>query len=168
MNADCTDACPDIPPLKLTADSADQVDGGRPAGVLMLAKMEVVGAAILLALAGALTWIVVEVQSAGDAPMILAVVAAALYCLAALHAIAGYGLSAGKPWARRFAECQAIACILIGVSFLYRVITSKFIRRSHRMSVAVVLAGLGAAAGGGIVLWYLRQPGVIQYFDGAH
>ena len=166
MNVDCTDACPDIPPLKLTADSADQVDGGRPAGIWILAKMDILGAAILLALAGVLTWIAVEIQSVGDALMILVVVAAALYCLTALLAVGAYGLLAGKPWARRLAEYQAAACILIGVAPLLHEIASKFSRRSHRTSITAVVAGLGIAVGGGVVLWYLRQPSVIQHFDG--
>lgn len=168
MNADCTDACPDIPLLKLASDSADQVDEGRPAGIRILAEMEVLGAAVLLALAVALTWIAVEIQSVGDALMGLVVVAAALYCLAALPAVGGYGLLAGKPWARRLAEYQAVACILIGVAPLLHAIVSKFSRRPHRTSIAVVVAGLGVAVGGGVVLWYLNRPHVIQYFDGTY
>ena len=127
--------------------------------------MDILGAAVLLALAGVLTWIAVEIQSVGD---VLLVVAAALYCLTALLAVGAYGLLAGKPWARRLAEYQAAACIMIGAASLLHEIASKFSRRSHRTSITAVVAGLGAAVGGGVVLWYLRQPSVIQYFDGTH
>lgn len=165
------DADPNTPVLKLATNSTDQPEG-QPAGVRILAKMDMVGGAASLALAGALTvaltWIASVSQVSGAAMASLIAVNTIFYCLAALLFIGRHGLLAGKPWARRLARYQAVAYIGIAAALLIYMATARSIWLFPRISIGVVAVGLAVGIAGVAVLLYLNKPNVILYFDGTY
>ena len=184
--------CASTPPPETAVNS--KASAKRPEGVWVVAEMEMLGGAVLLVLAGTLTGIAVAIQSGGALGDIISmsygldwlreavqsviealfylvcVVACALYCLAALLLVDRHGLLVGRPWAQGLAIHLSILFIALGAAPLIYTILSRIIPQLGRIKVpsTAVVAGLIVAVVGVVVLWYLREPHIKQYFGETH